>query len=58
MMATEVRRIPMRKISLVVLFAATILGSGCYTKAYVQQLKAQQALQSSNTNQGVTQAHR
>jgi hypothetical protein len=34
----------MHKISLIVLLAATVLTSGCYTKAYVQQmLKAQQA---------------
>ncbi len=50
----------MQKISLIVLLAATVLMSGCYTKAYVQQtLKAQQAQSlQSNANQVASQANK
>lgn len=49
----------MHKISLIVLLAATVLISGCYTRSYVQALKAQQAqyLQG-NTNQVAGQANK
>jgi outer membrane murein-binding lipoprotein Lpp len=49
----------MHKISLIVLLAATVLMSGCYTKAYVQQLKAQQAQSlQSNANQVAGQTNK
>jgi hypothetical protein len=49
----------MRKTFLVVLLGAAVFASGCYTKAYVRELKAQQsesAQSNTNTNQSVGQA--
>jgi hypothetical protein len=53
----------MSKISLVVLFTAAVLVSGCYTKAYREAFAAQQAQQAqqtqsaqNNTNQAAGQS--
>jgi hypothetical protein len=49
----------MSKISLIVLFAAAVLVSGCYTKAYREALATQQAQSSqNNTNQVAGQANK
>jgi hypothetical protein len=50
----------MHKISLIVLLAAAVLASGCYTKAYVREtLKAQQTQSvQNNTNQAAGQANK
>ncbi len=49
----------MHKISLTVLLAAAVLLSGCYTKAYVRAMQAQQAQSfQNNSNQVADQANK
>ena len=49
----------MHKISLIVLLAAAVLLSGCYTQTYVRAMQAQQAQQAqNNTNQVAGQANK
>lgn len=49
----------MRKISLVVLLAAALLVSGCYTKSYVRAMQNQQTQSvPSDTNQVAAQAQK
>jgi hypothetical protein len=50
----------MHKISLIVLLAAAVFISGCYTKAYVREMTKTQQTHSvqSNTNQVAGQANK
>jgi hypothetical protein len=50
----------MHKISLIVLLAAAIFVSGCYTRAYVREMNNAQKTQSAqtNTNQIAGQANK